>query len=55
MTIAQQLIEKGREEGREEALMLVAKKMLASGFDLETIMHHVNLPMENLLLLKERR
>ncbi len=65
MTVAQQLIEKGRnegleeglekgrEEGREEAAVAIAKKLLASGFDLEMVRENVSLPLEDLMLLRD--
>ncbi len=57
MTVAQQLIEKGRneglEKGREEAAVAIAKKLLASGFDLEMVRENVSLPLEDLMLLRD--
>ncbi len=51
MTIAEQLIEKGRDEG----IALVAKRMMANGCDIEFIRKQVDLPLEDLMLLRDGR
>ena len=53
MTIAQQLREEGRQQGVQQGLHVVAKKLLKYGLDPRIICKGTDLPLEELLRLKK--
>lgn len=52
MTVAEQLIAKGRQQGMQQGMQQVAKNLLTNGFDLQTVAKNTGL---DLALLRQLR
>ena len=55
MTMAQELIRRGKVEGREEERLEVAQRMLEKGLPIELIMETTNLTREDVAALQEKK